>query len=140
MWETFQRHVEPSFAFDVIVGHELQKELSAEEKKVYLDESKMHKNGKVIIWDCIDSCILLFSACRVYWLCEELNFVYTRARQGRQKNLDKEETNSSPQKKQKKSAKVDKKVNQDTKKKDEENGDHVSNKEDSDDSDADQSY
>jgi len=24
IWETFQRHIEPSFAFDVIIGHELQ--------------------------------------------------------------------------------------------------------------------
>lgn len=55
------------------------------------------------------------------------------------KSLEKDEKECSPQKKQKKSAQADKKVKQDTKKKDEQGGEHVSNKQESSDSDVDSS-
>jgi len=112
------------------------KELSAEEKKVYLDESKVQKKGKLQyqIWQVVVYyflCDIDYVDCVVYW-----KFCITEQENEEAKDEKNEDVDGPPQKKPKKSANTDKKVKQDTKKKNEESVAHDLNNEDSDDSDS----
>lgn len=112
------------------------KELSAEEKKVYLDESKVHKKGILFDenWKKFAYYVISHIGCVSHVICWKF---CTTEQEKEEANDEKNQNVESPaQKKQKKSANTDKKVKKDTKKKDEESVAHDSSKQNSDDSDS----